>query len=87
MSYEINPIEATCSECRKLINDLVDHRMTYDCKLQFMQRIVRCRDVKGCYICIDLVKSFFSIRKELMNIKKNDPAPGWLMNKILEKIQ
>ncbi|HOI25019.1 MAG TPA: hypothetical protein PK581_05440 [Caldisericia bacterium] len=80
------PLEI-CEECRKLINELVDHRLSYDAKLAFMQRISKCKREKNCYICIDLVKSFFTLRKKIQGIKTDVRAPDWLMQKILEKIQ
>ena len=82
-----NPPLEICEECRSLINDLVDRRLSYDARHTFMERISNCRREKNCYICIDLVKSFLSIRKKIQFIKTEVTAPDWLMQKILEKIQ
>lgn len=76
-----------CPECRSLINDLVDHRLGYDDRHTFMERISKCRREKNCYICIDLVKSFITLRKKIQGLKAEVVAPDWLMQKILEKIQ
>jgi hypothetical protein len=80
------PLEI-CDECRSLINDLVDRRLSYDARHTFMQRISNCKREKNCYICIDLVKSFLTLRKKIQGIKTEVAAPDWLMQKILEKIQ
>ncbi len=76
-----------CPECKDLINEFIDHRMDFASRHAFMERISRCRREKGCYLCIELLKSFMSLRKSLKSLKLDVSAPDWLMRKILEKIQ
>jgi hypothetical protein len=75
-----------CPECRAMINELVDNRLAYEAKQEFMKRIARCKKEKNCYICLDLIKSFITVRKNIQSLKTNVNAPDWLMKKILEKI-